>query len=485
MTYKEPLSYYLKDGDKALQFHVIKVGQGLMILLIFPDKTTMLFDCFVTEDNEEYVMNYLKNYIPTRKNEESEEQWIDIFVNSHRDKDHYQGLKKVVSEFEVKSVWDSGQYGSGAKSKDVDYEYYMDLKREIKDKYGEESVPKLTPSSTAFKEYGGAQVYCLNSKEKFKNECDIEEECSSKINYLFNLNEACGIKYEDINELSKSIEWRMLLEAKQQHTNCIVLSIRYGGKGLLLTGDSDWKCWKEDIIPSFKDSELLKSEILIASHHGSRTFFTENDTIDLQANPNTTYIEHMDYINPIITLISCGPYSTHHHPNEEAVKIYKEYCSNEQVYDTEQKESGFVGFISEDGYWSVMGSEFENYRTNNNLGFNIECIANKNGKEEKVYNGDTIDIGSKLQFKANQIKGMADNLTKEDIVATWEVTNGGREDDEEHQEIYFCGKSKKKVSYSSDMNRDLIYKGIHLTRCTIKNNEKNLKITKVFSVKGV
>ena len=53
----------------------------------------------------------------------------------------------------------------------------------------------------------------------------------------------------------------------------------------MLTGDSDWKSWKDKIIPNYKD--YVKSEILIASHHGSRSFFTGevNETINIEKNP--------------------------------------------------------------------------------------------------------------------------------------------------------------------------------------------------------
>ena len=64
-------------------------------------------------------------------------------------------------------------------------------------------------------------------------------------------------------------------------------------KKLLLTGDSDWKAWKEDIVPNFEDCPVNyeNTDILIASHHGSRTFFTREDTINETKYPNTTYTE--------------------------------------------------------------------------------------------------------------------------------------------------------------------------------------------------
>ena len=168
---KEPLKHYIDLWDRILEFHIINVGQGLMILLIFPDQTTMLFDCYIKNDTEEKILEYLNKYIPYRKNGQlEEEQWIDIFVNSHRDEDHYKGLKSINSRFTIKSIWDSGQYGTGASSNNGDYKYYMYLKREIKSKYGERSVPKIEPANDPFINIGGVNVYCLNSKEDFTND---------------------------------------------------------------------------------------------------------------------------------------------------------------------------------------------------------------------------------------------------------------------------------------------------------------------------
>lgn len=58
----------------------------------------MLFDCNVTDDNEHTILDYLSANIPFRVNPATgnTEQFIDIFVNSHRDEDHYRGLKKSI-----------------------------------------------------------------------------------------------------------------------------------------------------------------------------------------------------------------------------------------------------------------------------------------------------------------------------------------------------------------------------------------------------
>lgn len=94
MELTKPLGYY--TDDTALRFHMLDVGEGLMILIIFPNDQVMLFDCNVTDDNESTILDYLSANIPFKINSATgnAEQFIDVFVNSHRDEDHYRGLKK-------------------------------------------------------------------------------------------------------------------------------------------------------------------------------------------------------------------------------------------------------------------------------------------------------------------------------------------------------------------------------------------------------
>ena len=77
---------------------MLDVGEGLMILIIFPNDQVMLFDCNITGDNESTILKYLSDNIPFKMNPATgnTEQFIDVFVNSHRDEDHYRGLKKSI-----------------------------------------------------------------------------------------------------------------------------------------------------------------------------------------------------------------------------------------------------------------------------------------------------------------------------------------------------------------------------------------------------
>ena len=435
----EPLDFY--ESTENMKFYLIDCESGLTHLIIFPDETVMLFDCNLTENNKDKILSFMEKVIP-KKNDKQE---IDIFVNSHRDLDHLKGLKHVNSKFKIKSIWDSGQYG--ANTDNSDYQYYMYLKRKLKEE-SEDNVYVLIPTNVSIATFGDADVYC------FSAEADFEE------NYVREIKMA----------------------AKKQHTNSIVLSIEYGGRKMLLTGDSDWKCWKEAIVPEFSKyvHNYEDADILIASHHGSRSFFTDetlNEHIDEEQNPDTTYIESIELINPKVTLISCGAYKTYHHPNSEALDLYKKWTSCGQVYTTHQYGT-FCGIIDANGDFAIAPENFKNTKEIIGKGFDIKCRRISDGT--KVSCGDEVLVGNSLKFTLSSWGNIIN--TVDDIKVYWQVTNAGCGDDCEHHEIYYKDKNEEDGKYC--FSRELCYEGTHLLRCRVHNKTKNFDQTKVFVVKG-
>lgn len=444
---QKPLCFY--EETEYMQFYLIDCQSGLMNLLIFPDDTVMLFDCNVTDNNEHEILKFLGNKLPKRYKAETNEfvQEIDIFVNSHRDLDHLRGLKKINEKYRIKSIWDSGQ--SGANVDNDDYSYYMYLRRKLKEENSENLLVPI-PSNIKIRSIGNADIYCLAAEEDFQE------------NY--------------INEIKAAV--------KIQHTNSMVLLIIYAGRKILLTGDSDWKSWKEKIVPNFENNFINyeNTDILVASHHGSRSFFTDeaNEHIDENENPETTYLESIELINPVITLISCGNYEEYHHPNKEAFELYKKCSSNEQVYTT-KKLGTICGIINYNGNYTIVPNRFYVKNNGNYQGFEIRCSTVKDGKLKIVTDGEEINVGCSLKFS---IYSWGDIINNNDNISIfWEVSNGGIGTDFKHQEIYYKGNEEKTEKYRFE--RELSYKGTHLLRCRIKNSEKNFDETKVFVVKGI
>ena len=446
---KEPFSFY--GTEEGLKFFLVDCGSGLTHLIIFPDDTVMLFDCNLVNDEEhsrrgkQSILDLFSKVIPLKnKTGLKQEQCIDIFVNSHRDTDHLKGLKDVNERFPIKSIWDSGQ--QGANTDDADYQYYMRLRNNLKNQ-NKANLVVPTPSDGVFKSYGDTDVYVLSSANDFVSE---------------------GNHY-----LSEAAD-------KIQHTNCMVLLLKFAGRKMLLTGDSDWKAWKENIVPNFKNAivNFKNSDILIASHHGSRTFFTSEEEVDEAKHPDTTYTESIRLIKPKVTLISCAEYEYkgYHLPNKEAMRLYKEYTSNGQVYTT-NNEGTFCGRIDREGNFSVTPWQFRNIGGKTDKRIFVKCITDTG---EELKNGFAYPVGHRLKFV---VLGTGEVLDSRDNPKVyWQVCNAGYGAYSHHHEIYYKGTYEDYGKFK--FVRDLSYVGTHLLRCKVINSKKGFYQTVIFVVHG-
>lgn len=100
--------------------YVVNVGQGNMAVAVFPDNYVIVYDCNITNDNEDSVFRYLSSFMPKNS--------IDLFVNSHRDADHMRGVRKLHERYPITSIWDSDV---SANTGTPEYEQYMRLRREV------------------------------------------------------------------------------------------------------------------------------------------------------------------------------------------------------------------------------------------------------------------------------------------------------------------------------------------------------------------
>ena len=149
----------------------------------------------------------------------------------------------------------------------------------------------------------------------------------------------------------------------------------------MFTGDSNWKVWNEKILDTYEN--LLDSDILHASHHGSRTFFIlENEEHDVKHN-----IDHLENIEPQYTIISAWTdeekkkaRKLEFPPHEDAIELYEEYTT-------------------EDGGVYITGNE-------GNIIFNIEENS-INLDEEKSKFGYIFSKG-----KRQKIKEYKENVVK-------------------------------------------------------------------------
>jgi hypothetical protein len=245
-----------------------------------------------------------------------------------------------------------------------------------------------------------------------------------------------------------------------------VFQVEYAGNRVLLTGDSDWRAWKEKIMPAFKDSGLLATTVLTASHHGSRSFFVDS-WIDEEEAWEDPYEDHLAAIHPKMTIISCGPKDHHNHPNETAHKKYKAATAHQQVYLTREVKT-MVGQFHSNGWWTVTparflsGWDYAEYSTPGKE-IHVRCWECSDGTRlNEVNNGTSLPVDRELQFEV-QVPGVAVASTVFDF--KFEVSNGGAGPHLDRDDIYSEGKKDKKKP--NTFKRNLCFQGIHLLRCRV------------------
>lgn len=218
---------------------------------------------------------------------------IDIFINSHRDADHMRGIEKLENRFGISEIWDSGV--SGATTDSSEYFNYMNLRRSI----GKEV------EALKYWTFGDCKLRIMNSKNS---------------------------NFDDANEQS------------------LVVKLEYGGNGVMLAGDTSYRSWKEFVEKYYSDSDL-SSEILLASHHGSISFFDDPN------DEKNYYVSHIKKINPAMTIISVGDSTL---LDDKAVKLYEKYSRGSEqgnkVFTTLAKGNMLLTLKSEES-WSLSSNQ--------------------------------------------------------------------------------------------------------------------------------
>ena len=181
--------------------HFINVGQGDSILIETPSKEHILIDGG-PPDASDKVITYLK---------EQNIKEIDLLVATHPDIDHIGGLLKVLDNFSIKEIWDTGKF------------YYTRTYHRYFRKINKKSIPlKIVDVDTL-------------------------------------------INFGDQNEVSLNVLNANSL-FKTNNQSSLALSLTYGSVDFLLMSDVERK--QEIKIMQRAD---VASEILKVAHHGSDT----------------------------------------------------------------------------------------------------------------------------------------------------------------------------------------------------------------------
>jgi beta-lactamase superfamily II metal-dependent hydrolase len=252
-----------------------------MTLIVFPDNSIYMYDCNLTEENSEKVLSYLHSIIG--------KHGIDVFINSHRDADHMRGIADLHAEHPITEIWDSGVPGTATDS--PEYRAFMRLRN---------SLPSIEVRARRYWTRGEAKLRCMNSRWE---------------------------DFSDPNEQS------------------LVFKVEYRKRSVILAGDTNYRPWKEKILPYYRDEDL-QSSILLAAHHGSLAFFEDPSN-------QRRYTDHVRKIRPDMTIVSVGP-NVNDLPNAEAISLYTEYSQGSNrgttVLTTEEKGTMKLTLKDEGGW---------------------------------------------------------------------------------------------------------------------------------------
>lgn len=273
--------------------HFIDIGQGNMTLLRLPNGEVLLYDCNVTNENEDAVIRYLRRYMSVGSK-------INTFINSHRDADHMRGVMKIHKRFPIGHIWDSGVTGGSPNS--IEYLEYMNLRRTV-------GFSEIKPRTYYDKD--NVRLRVMNSKNT-----DLTDNPNAQ---------------------------SMVIKVVHQHPTP-------GGpkSSVMLTGDTDAVTWKN--IQKHYTAADLSSDLLLASHHGSLTFF------DDPADDAHYYTNHIREISPAMTIVSVGDSNPHGHPHDKSIELYEKHSrgskNGNKIKRTDEHGSLLLE-LKDEGGWSL------------------------------------------------------------------------------------------------------------------------------------
>lgn len=193
---------------------------------------------------EHSLLPELKKYLPFyTKN-------IDMFLNTNPDIDHYAGMLDMFSEYHIGKILEAGTVS--------DTSTYSQFEKEIKDR----NIPKVLAKRGMIIHLGsGADLHIL-------------------------------FPDRDVSDLSTN-------------DGSVMAKLTYGSTSVMFAGDAPNKT--EEYVLSLEGTSSIRSTILKAGHHGSRT------------SASSPFISA---VNPQYAVISAGLKNKYGHPHKETTELF-------------------------------------------------------------------------------------------------------------------------------------------------------------------
>ncbi|MBW1649622.1 MAG: DNA internalization-related competence protein ComEC/Rec2 [Deltaproteobacteria bacterium] len=249
-------AYWIKERflSQELRITVIDVGQGNSALIELPKGECMLIDGGGFSDKSDFdagksiVAPFLwKKKIRT----------IETIVLTHPDSDHMNGLTYIAENFFVKNLWSNN---------------------EAKDTKGYKSFVNAVQNNN---------IKNINFQK------------------LHGSNAMNGVKLDILYPVKNFAELKQKQLWRDTNNNSLVLKVKYGNFSFLFTGDIRKKAEKELVKTA---GSKLKSQIMLAPHHGSKT--SSSDIL-------------LNAASPALVVISAGFNNRYGLPHTPVINNYK------------------------------------------------------------------------------------------------------------------------------------------------------------------
>jgi competence protein ComEC len=273
--------------------YFLDVGQGDCTLIELPNGEYMLVDVYRCPGQGTVdAFKVLRDMLPAGDNGK---QLLHYLVVTHAHDDHIWGIGALAEEFEIGELW-VPQYGTKTKLS----ENYDAFEKVVEDQPADRKVwQKGSRSPVA----------------DLGDEGEVSVRCFSPPGYV------------EVVETLDEKEARKVV-----HENCGVYRLTVDGVSVMLTGDSNLPAWQR-IVSYYEgrtdenDLSVLKSDVVHASHHGSRTFVKD-------VKDDEPWLDALDAMEPADIVISVGENNRHEHPHDDMLALYEDEVGDEYVHQT-------------------------------------------------------------------------------------------------------------------------------------------------------
>lgn len=229
---------------------VIDVGQGHAAVARLPNKEAACGYSYVVYDTGRYPQHTLRGI----KSVLGAHKVIDLLVLSHTDADHIGGAKAVLQEYAVTEIIRPGLIRYRADSKTALEGQELELKADCTKSYEEKEIMATwrdAHKAICAEENAGAKVINLSTEELPKE-------------LTFGATRLKTVSGYSIPPAS----WNLggVFDSDFVNAGSIVIRLEFKNKAILFTGDAHKKT-ENFMVKQHKG--LLRSEVLIAPHHGA------------------------------------------------------------------------------------------------------------------------------------------------------------------------------------------------------------------------